>query len=37
MNSEATLPSLGILTEIVEPEGPMESPQFARELLSLRL
>jgi hypothetical protein len=37
MNPEATLPSPGILTEIVEPEGPMESPQVARELLSLHL
>ncbi len=37
MKSEATLPSAGILTEIVEPEGSILSPQFAQELLSFHL
>jgi hypothetical protein len=37
MNPEATFPSAGILTEIVEPEGSIESPQFAQELLSFHL
>ena len=37
MNPEATFPSSGLLTEIVEPEGSMASPQFAQELLSFHL
>lgn len=37
MSPEATLPPAGILTEIIEPAGPMESPEFARTLLSLHL
>jgi len=37
MSLPATLPSPNILTEILEPEGPVASPQFAQELLSLHL
>jgi hypothetical protein len=37
MNPQATLPPAGIRTEIVEPQGPTESPEFARALLSLHL
>jgi hypothetical protein len=37
MNSQATLPPAGVLTEIVEPKGLVDSPSFAKELLSLHL
>jgi hypothetical protein len=37
MSVEATFPSPGILTEVLEPEGPVATPQFARELLTLHL
>ena len=37
MTPQATFPRAGILGEIVEPKGAIESPQFARELLSLHL
>lgn len=37
MNPQATLPPAGILTEIVEPQGSVESPLVAKELLSLHL
>ena len=37
MTPQATFPSAGILTELVEPSGSIESPQFARELLALHL
>lgn len=37
MNPQATFPPVGILPEIVEPTGSIESPQNAKELLSLHL
>jgi hypothetical protein len=37
MSPQATFPRAGILGEIVEPRGAVESPQFARVLLSLHL
>ena len=37
MTSQTSIPRAGILGEIVEPRGAIESPQFARELLSLHL
>lgn len=37
MTPQATFPPAGILPEIVEPTGSIESPQVAKELLSLHL
>ena len=37
MSTQATLPPVGLLTEIVEPGGSIQSPQVARELLALHL
>lgn len=37
MNPQATLPTAGVLSEIVEPTGSVESPLVAKELLSLHL
>jgi len=34
MNPETVFPSVGTLSDIVEPHGSMQSPQFAQELLS---
>jgi hypothetical protein len=37
MSSHSLLPPLGVLTEIVEPTGSLDSPSIAKELLSLHL
>lgn len=37
MSSQATLPPAVVLTEIVEPKALVDSPSFAKELLSLHL